>query len=425
MKRGLLVFEDGHWPRLSPLADLTPVPYLRFGVSTLLGRWCEVAGVPLWAVEMRPEVAAATSEPELDPADYGPGDEILAINAAALPSPGWLAQAFDAPNRSLFRCGDRLVGARLPFREAQQLAGAGAACGERLLALALDRVALEVEFLTWPWDFVSRNAAALMQDLLGEEGGVDGSVHPSAVLLNPERVSVGEDSVVDALAVLDAREGPVLIGPGVYVAPHTVVVGPCVVEGGTELLGGVIARSSIGPECRIAGEVEECIWQGYANKRHHGFVGHSVIGEWVNLGALTTTSDLKNNYGPVRVWADGAERDSGSTKVGSFLGAHVKTGIGTLLPTGCSIGVGSNLFGGGRFAPKRVPAFAWWDGGLAVEHRLEAFLETARRAMRRRDVELTEAHARLLSAAFAGSAAERATLTGRAAGPAAGPGRAG
>ncbi|MBI5709487.1 MAG: hypothetical protein HZC42_04170 [Candidatus Eisenbacteria bacterium] len=411
MKRGLLVFEDGHWPRLSPLADLTPVPYLRFGVSTLLGRWCEVAGVPLWAVEMRREVAAAASEPELDPADYGPGDEILAINAAALPSPGWLAQAFEAPGRSLFRCGDRVVGARLPFREAQQLAGAGAACDARLLALGLDAV--------------SRNAAALMQDLLGEEGGVDGSVHPSAVLLNPERISVGEDSVVDALAVLDAREGPVLIGPGVYVAPHTVVVGPCVVEGGTELLGGVIARSSIGPECRIAGEVEECIWQGYANKRHHGFVGHSVIGEWVNLGALTTTSDLKNNYGPVRVWADGAERDSGSTKVGSFIGAHVKTGTGTLLPTGCSIGVGSNLFGGGRFAPKRVPAFAWWDGERAVEHRLEAFLETARRAMRRRDVELTEAHACLLSAAFAGSAAERVALAGRAGGGAAGRGRAG
>src|SRR5206468_2886065 len=102
------------------------------------------------------------------------------------------------------------------------------------------------------------------------------------------------------------------------------------------------------PGCRIAGEVEECIWQRWSNKRHHGFVGHSVIGEWVNLGALTTTSDLKNNYGPVRAWAGGAERDSGLTKLGAVIGAHVKTGIGTLLPTGASLGIGGNLFGGGR-----------------------------------------------------------------------------
>src|SRR5205823_1084174 len=114
---------------------------------------------------------------------------------------------------------------------------------------------------------------------------------------------------------------------------------------------------SLGPECRIKDEVEECVWQGHSNKRHHGFVGHSVIGEWVNLGALTTTSDLNNNYGPVRVWVDGREVDSLSSTVGSVIGAHVKIGIGTLLPTGASLGVGCNLFGGGRFASKSLPHF--------------------------------------------------------------------
>jgi UDP-N-acetylglucosamine diphosphorylase / glucose-1-phosphate thymidylyltransferase / UDP-N-acetylgalactosamine diphosphorylase / glucosamine-1-phosphate N-acetyltransferase / galactosamine-1-phosphate N-acetyltransferase len=193
------------------------------------------------------------------------------------------------------------------------------------------------------------------------------------------------------------------------VLPHTVVVGPCVVGTRTQLLSGYVSRSTIGPECRIAGEVEECVWQGYANKRHHGFVGHSAIGEWVNLGALTTTSDLKNNYGTVRVWIDGREVESGTPKIGALVGAHAKTGIGTLLPTGATIGVGSNLFGGGRFAPKWIPAFSWWNGERFEEHRLAPFLGTARIATSRRGRELAPAAEALLRSLHEETTRERAT----------------
>jgi hypothetical protein len=180
-----------------------------------------------------------------------------------------------------------------------------------------------------------------------------------------------------------------------------------VIGAGTQLLGGSIGGSTFGPECRIAGEVEASVWQGYANKRHHGFVGHSVIGEWVNLGALTTTSDLKNNYGNVKVWVDDREVDSHSAKVGAFVGAHVKTGIGTLLPTGAALGTGANLFGGGRFAPKRVPSFAWWDGEAFAEHELERCIATARIAASRRARELTPAAETALRALHAATAPER------------------
>jgi len=159
--------------------------------------------------------------------------------------------------------------------------------------------------------------------------------------------------------------------------------------------------------------VEASLWQGYGNKRHHGFLGHSIVGEWVNLGALTTTSDLKNNYGSVRVWVDGVEIDSGSPKVGALIGAHVKTGIGSLLPTGASIGVGSNLFGGGRFAPKATPAFAWWDGERAVDHEIDKFLATARIAMSRRSRTLTPADEAAQRALFGSTASERRPMTSR------------
>jgi hypothetical protein len=112
------------------------------------------------------------------------------------------------------------------------------------------------------------------------------------------------------------------------------------------------------------------------------------VGEWVNLGALTTNSDLKNNYGPVKVVVDGSLVDSGLTKVGAFLGDHVKTGIGTLLNTGVTVGFASNLFGGGMIEERSIPPFSWAGAGKREEHRLEKAIETAREVMKRRNVEL-------------------------------------
>ncbi len=236
-------------------------------------------------------------------------------------------------------------------------------------------------------------------------------MHRLACLEAPERIRVARGATVGAFAVLDARPGPIAVGAGASIAPHTVVTGPCVIGERTQLLGGFVSGTTFGPECRIAGEVEASVWQGYGNKRHHGFVGHSVLGEWVNLGALTTTSDLKNNYGPVRVHVDGREIDSGNPKVGSFVGAHVKTGIGSLLTTGASIGTGSNLFGGGVFAPRSVPTFAWWDGARTVEHELERFLATARIAFGRRGRMFGPADEAACRALFDSTVSERRPMT--------------
>jgi UDP-N-acetylglucosamine diphosphorylase/glucosamine-1-phosphate N-acetyltransferase len=152
--------------------------------------------------------------------------------------------------------------------------------------------------------------------------------------------------------------------------------------------GKVGGGSSIGPVCRIGGEVEESIFLGYSNKYHEGFLGHSYVGEWVNLGALTTNSDLKNNYGPVRVMVNGSLVDSGLAKVGAFLGDHVKTGIGTLLNTGVTVGFASNLFGGGMIEERTIPPFSWAGARKREEYRLDKAIETARAVMKRRNIEL-------------------------------------
>jgi UDP-N-acetylglucosamine diphosphorylase/glucosamine-1-phosphate N-acetyltransferase len=404
--RALVLFEDRHCRNLRPLTAVQPVPALAFGASTLARRWMAYLDLPLLAIEGRPLAMAAWHEKPAPHPKAAGAAEVLAVNAAALPGL-WIDRVLAARAPTCFVTGDHVAAAVLPMAAARAALGAGEGFGRALEHAPGTRHEVDAPFLRHPWDFVQANAEAIAQDLARGPFVMRGEVHRLAALEWRERIAIEEGATIEAFAVLDAREGPIRIGRGARVAAHTVVRGPCVVGENTELLGGSVARSTFGPQCRIAGEVEECLWQGYGNKRHHGFVGHSVIGEWVNLGALTTTSDLKNNYGSVRTWVDGREVDSGVSKVGSFIGAHVKTGIGTLLPTGASVGTGSNLFGGGRFVPKRVPAFTWWDGHHAVEHRLDAFLSTARIAMSRRGRALSVEDERALSALFEATAAER------------------
>ncbi len=384
MTRRVVLFEDRQWRALRPLTDLLPVPALVFGASDLARRWLARAGVPLLAIEARPRALAAWHHaPVRDTASVPADAEAIVLNAAALPGE-WYEAALAARGPALWFAGERVAGARAPLALLGPALGRGEDFETALLALGLPAVSVDAPFLSFPWHFVERNADAIADDLASVRGEVRGDVHRLACLEAPERITVAEGAVVSAFAVLDARGGPIMVGRGARIASHTVVTGPCVIGAGTGLLGGFVSGTTFGPECRIAGEVEASLWQGYGNKRHHGFVGHSVVGEWVNLGALTTTSDLKNNYGSVRVWVDGGEVDSGSPKVGSLIGAHVKTGIGSLLPTGASVGTGANLFAGGRFAPKRTASFAWWDGESTVDHEIGRFLATARIAFGRR-----------------------------------------
>ncbi len=407
----IVLFEDRHWPDLRPLTDVLPVPALAFGAADAARRWLRVAGLRLFGIEARALAMAAWHDaPVPDTSSLDPAEEAVVVNAAALPGP-WTAPLLETGVSVLLLSGERVAGARLPLALLLPALGRGERFEDGLLALGLPTAPAATAFLERPWHLVERNPDAIAEDLAGARGGVRGEVHRLACLESPERIVVGEGARVGPYAVLDAGPGPILVGRGASVAPHTVVTGPCVIGPGTRLLGGFVSGTTFGPQCRVAGEVEASVWQGYGNKRHHGFVGHSVLGEWVNLGALTATSDLKNNYGTVRVRTPGGEIDSGSPKVGSLVGAHVKTGIGTLLPTGAWVGTGANLFGGGAFAPKWLPAFAWWDGRTAAEHDLERFLATARTVFGRRGRELDPGTEEALRQHFHSTAAERRPMT--------------
>jgi UDP-N-acetylglucosamine diphosphorylase/glucosamine-1-phosphate N-acetyltransferase len=260
--------------------------------------------------------------------------------------------------------------------------------------------------LDWPWSLVAANAQRIAADVSTMQRGSSLFGLTDVRILGDHQLSLGQEAYVEPGVVLDVRAGPIRLDAKVYVQAPARLTGPLHVGEGTVIFGGSVGTSSIGPICKVRGEIDSSVIGGYSNKAHDGYLGHALLGGWVNLGALTTNSDLKNNYSPVRVRLADQEMATDLLKVGCFLGDHVKTGIGTLLPTGGVVGAGSNVFGG-RMLPRYVPPFSWGAGDELVEFRLEQFLEVAETAMGRRKVELTPPAKELLKRAWERSRSER------------------
>ena len=207
--------------------------------------------------------------------------------------------------------------------------------------------------------------------------------------------------VIEPHVVLDASSGPILLASGVHIHAFTRITGPCAIGQRTTIMGGDISGCSIGPVCKVRGEMSTTIVTGYANKGHDGFVGHSYLGRWTNLGAGTITSNLKNTYGTVSMWTPDGVRDTGMQFLGTLFGDHAKTGIGTRLTTGTVLGAGANVYGS-AMPPKCVPPFAWGERPPYAEYRLDKFLDVAERVMARRKATLSADARRQLAAAYAG-----------------------
>jgi UDP-N-acetylglucosamine diphosphorylase/glucosamine-1-phosphate N-acetyltransferase len=217
---------------------------------------------------------------------------------------------------------------------------------------------------------------------------------------------IDQSAQVDPLVLADTTAGPVIIDREARVKAFSRLEGPCYIGPRTWVLGAKVSGSTIGPVCRIGGEVEASIVHGFSNKAHEGFLGHSYVGEWVNLAAGTQVSDLRNDYQPVVMTVAGNKINTGMTKVGAFMGDHTKTGINTLLNTGTITGVFSQVFPSNLLPPRVMPSFrVFARGELQPGPALDQLLATAGRVMGRRGLELSAAHAELyrrLHTRFAG-----------------------
>jgi UDP-N-acetylglucosamine diphosphorylase/glucosamine-1-phosphate N-acetyltransferase len=223
-----------------------------------------------------------------------------------------------------------------------------------------------------------------------------------------DQLGIDPTATVEPMVVANTTEGPVVIGHGAVIQAFSRLEGPCYIGPGCWVLGGKVKGSSIGPQCRIGGEVEYTIIQGYSNKYHDGFLGHSYLGEWVNLAAGTQVSDLRNDYAPVKVTIHGQKVDTGLTKVGAYIGDHSKTGLTALLNTGTVVGAFCNLLPTGRLLPRVLPSFCEYrQGQIQPRSDWREMLTTAAKVMQRRGRELTSAHTDLFNTLYDQTAPQR------------------
>lgn len=384
MTHALYLLDPEPGPAWEPFAGIRPLSELRAGAHLIRERWETFVGTEATGIFALPHLAGfpeagvptvAARRPVAGPAIIG--SSTFAPRGLAGPLP-------DAPTR-LTHDGIT-VGWAVPAGTtwAGPVANAQAMSVEGLLLRGVH-------------DLVTALEQLLRDDVIKLLGDSDPVPQGSIVLGDPAWISVRE-AAIEPGVVFDTRNGPVVLESGVEVRSGMRLEGPLWVGANSRLVGGALRNSAIGPWCVVHGEVSTTAMLGFANKSHEGFLGHSVLGRWVNLGAGTTTSNLKSTYGPVRLRINGVDLETGHIFLGSLIGDHAKTAIGIMLDTGSVIGAGASIFDSMR-APKYVRPFAW--GGSASERMTQQkFLDIVERVLPRRHVEVTAAMRSYLTRAF-------------------------
>ena len=386
---GIVLFEDDGYANLLPLVYWRSVFELRVGRKILLDRTAQRLRLPVTGVWTRnwlaPVAAQRCGAPANGPIEKG----TILVNGR------WLCDEDvefpAAPCMGVLR--DEIAYIVCDAKLAEGLSP------NDLLDPRWRRNALEgvkqVEakggFIHYPWDVVSPLGNLLITDWRPTDACVESEIDSRLVLEPADRIHVGQRTKIHPTAVIDASSGPILISHDVRIGAYAIIEGPAYIGPGTHinprayLHGG----NGIGPMCRLGGEIDGCVFHGYSNKQHEGFMGHAYVGSWVNIGAGATNSDLKNTYSDVRVPIRRKEVNSEQQFFGSIIGDHAKIGINATLPTGVVVGF-SAMVAATRVAPKFVPSFAWLtDDGLSAG-KPDRLLDVATRMMVRRGVDMTD-----------------------------------
>ena len=266
---------------------------------------------------------------------------------------------------------------------------------------------METEIGLWQyiWQLIEANGEYIQKDFTNFFYEKDNffETEMGITILDPYNIWLGEGTSISPGVVIDASEGPVILDEGAKIMPNAVIIGPAYIGKNSTIKVGakIYEGTSIGPVCKVGGEVEESIILAYSNKQHDGFLGHSYLGEWVNLGADTNNSDLKNNYSNVKVYHYPSKKqvDSGTQFMGMVVGDHTKTGINSTINTGTVIGVGCNIYGK-DLVTNFTGDFSWGEAGNFTKYRLDKFLETAELVKARRKLKLSEEEKELYKKIF-------------------------
>lgn len=396
--KGLCVFEDGGYAGLLPLTCNRAAYELRMGIYTFLERtlqhYPENVSVSLFVREYLADVLGERHPHGINTLDPD-ADGYLFINGRILD----LEQIPLDGKDKIVVWKDTIVYARLGKKACMGLTPDSFLSPDNKLPKLTDRAPafqIEYNFADYIWDVIKNNREEVTKDCGAFPKGkkIRGKVHEGVHVLNPRGVFVGKGATVKPGCVLDAEKGPIYIDKDAEIMHNAVIIGPVYVGRGSVVLPAARLRegSNVGEACKVGGEISNSILHSYSNKQHDGFLGDSYVGSWVNIGAGTVTSNLKNTYGTVRAQLGRGEKlvDTEETFFGSAIGDHAKIGINVSLDAGTHIGCHSSVAARGP-VPKFVPPFSWYtDEGHKIYNMRQAFI-TASRVMARRDKTMTTA----------------------------------
>jgi UDP-N-acetylglucosamine diphosphorylase / glucose-1-phosphate thymidylyltransferase / UDP-N-acetylgalactosamine diphosphorylase / glucosamine-1-phosphate N-acetyltransferase / galactosamine-1-phosphate N-acetyltransferase len=348
--------EDTHIEDLYPLTYWRPAGLLRCGECTLLER----------AQRMLPRsakgvlVSRSFAGKEILPEHLALNPQVDRAHGAIFINSRWLMteKFHDPPQDWVGQAGDSFAWMHVSPQKLKGVDLRDPSALEKLMG-KLRTKAVDALMIRHPWDLIRSQRAMLEADFTSRGPAMQSELPPGAHALSPERTHIAKKVKIYPGVVLDASEGPITIDRGAVIRANSVITGPvyigcdCTVRTGADIR----EETSLGPNCRVGGEVIGSIFLANSNKQHEGFMGQSIVGEWVNIGAGTITSNLKNTYGEVRMPIHGTEVDTGMNFLGSIIADHVKIGIGVCLSTGTVIGFASHVLD--PRPSKFIPSFAW------------------------------------------------------------------
>ncbi|MBL6447095.1 GlmU family protein [Fulvivirga sp. 29W222] len=365
----IILFDDPFIRQsLLPLTFTRPVAEIRVGILTISDKWDK---------RLEGNISFHTTDYLTEKYPFLSGSNQIWINGALCPNQGLIQAIGSLPAETALAQDGTILAAHTSSNKY-----------DHLKTLKQQQFAGEAVIIDQPWKIFNENAAQLRLDfdLLTHDRISEDIIDPHTVVYGEENLFVEEGASIRA-AIINAETGPVYIGKNASVNEGAIIKGSLALCEGAQIGMGAKMRgdSTIGPYCKVGGEVSNSVMFGYSNKSHDGFLGNSVIGEWCNLGADTNTSNLKNNYADVKIW-DYQKRGFKNTDqmfCGLIMGDHSKCGINTMFNTGTVVGVSSNIFGSG-FPRNFIPSFSWGGANGFTTYKLDRVNEVIDVVMQRR-----------------------------------------
>jgi UDP-N-acetylglucosamine diphosphorylase/glucosamine-1-phosphate N-acetyltransferase len=387
-----LIDHPAYWTNLLPLTYTRPISALRVGIVTIAEKWEHYLA----------ESASFITESYLSKKYlYNSAQDQLFINSALLPSATLVEQI------------EKLESGAALVSENEVLAYRASSPRPLRIEEFDNKIEIDVEFnmVTQRWHIFQMNGAEIRNDFdLITRGRTSKPINDPFTRVYGEENLFIEEGVYIKAAIINAENGPVYLGKDAHISEGAIIRGPFAMgEGAAVGVGGKFrGDTTLGPYCKVAGEVSNSVFYAYSNKSHEGYVGNTVIGEWCNIGADSNCSNLKNNYKPIKTWNYATQQleQTDLQFCGLVMGDHTKCGINTMFNTATVAGVGANIFGAG-FPDTFIPSFAWGGAEGFDTYRIDKMMETAELVMGRRHKPLTEVDINILKAVYEKTAQER------------------